>query len=154
MIEAWRSGRIVTYKKLPGWNNELPWSLLLVPGWRELDGLPLPQIIAAQWEIATRMLLDDLAAIAPARITVARYDSLLANPTAEIAHLCKALDFAWDRPIDKLPLSRYTLTPPDPNKWRRHESEITAILPGIQATLERAQKFAAFPRAGVFPPRR
>jgi len=143
MIEAWRSGRFVTYRKLPGWENELPWSLLLVPGWRELDGLPLPEIVAAQWEIATRMLLDDLAAIPQERITVARYDSLLTNPTAEIAHLCNALDFAWDRPIDKLPLSRYTLTPPDPNKWRRHESEIASVLPSIQATMERAQKFAA-----------
>jgi hypothetical protein len=143
MIEAWRSGRFVTYKALPGWHGELPWSLLLVPGWRELDGLPLPEIIAAQWEIATRMLLDDLAAIPRERITIARYDSLLTNPSAEIAHLCGALDFAWDRPIDKLPLSRYTLTPPDPNKWRRHESEIMAVLPKIQATMERAQKFAA-----------
>ncbi len=142
MIEAWRSGRFVTYKSLPGWTGELPWSLLLTPGWRELGGLPLPQIVAAQWEIATRMLLDDLTAIPPERITVARYDSLLTNPSAEIAHLCRALDFAWDRPIDKLPLSRYTLTPPDPDKWKRHESEINAMLPKLQATMERAQQFA------------
>jgi hypothetical protein len=143
MIDAWRSGRFVTYKNLPGWTGELPWSLLLVPGWRELGGLPLAQIVAAQWEVATRMLLDDLAAIPPERIIVARYDALLANPAAEIAHLCKALDFAWDRPTDKLPPSRYTLTPPDPNKWKRYESEINAILPNLQATIERAQEFAA-----------
>lgn len=143
MIEAWRSGRFVTYKNLPGWTGELPWSLLLIPGWRELDGLPLAQIVATQWEVATRMLLDDLAAIPPERITVARYDALLSNPAAEITHLCKALDFGWDRPIEKLPLSRYTLTPPDPNKWKRYESEINAVLPQLQATMERAQKFAA-----------
>ena len=143
MIEAWRSGRFVTYRNLPGWNNQLPWSLLLVPGWRELDRLPLPEIVAAQWEIATRMLLDDLAAVPPERITVARYDALLTDPMAEIAHLCKALDFGWDRPLDKLPLSRYTLTPPDPHKWKRHESEINAILPKLQTTMERARKFAA-----------
>jgi len=142
MIEAWRSGRFVTYKQLPGWNGELPWSLLLVPGWRGLGGLPLPQIVAAQWEIATRMLLDDLAALPRERIVVARYDSLLTNPAAEIAHLCNALEFGWDRPIDKLPLSRYTLTPPDPNKWKRHEGEINAILPQLRTTMERAQRFA------------
>jgi len=142
MIEAWRSGRFVTYKQLPGWNGELPWSLLLVPGWRGLGGLPLPQIVAAQWEIATRMLLDDLAALPRERIVVARYDSMLTNPAAEIAHLCNALEFGWDRPIDKLPLSRYTLTPPDPNKWKRHEGEINAILPQLRTTMERAQQFA------------
>jgi hypothetical protein len=62
---------------------------------------------------------------------------------AEIAHLCKALDFGWDRPLDKLPLSRYTVTPPDPDKWRRHEAEILGVLPEIQGTVDRAQDFAA-----------
>ena len=143
MIEAWRSGRFVTYRNLPGWTGELPWSLLLTPGWRELNGKSLPGIVARQWETATRILLDDLAAIAPERITIARYDSLLANPMAEIAHLCKALDFGWDRPLDKLPLSRYTVTPPDPDKWRRHEAEILGVLPEIQGTVDRAQDFAA-----------
>src|SRR4029079_16358829 len=40
MLDAWRSGRFVTYADLPGWGGS-PWSLLLTPGWRELDGLPL-----------------------------------------------------------------------------------------------------------------
>lgn len=142
MIEAWRSGRFATYRNLPGWTGELPWSLLLTPGWRELNDLSLPQIVARQWETATRILLDDLATIAPERITIARYDSLLADPMAEIAHLCKAVDFAWDRPLDSLPLSRYTVTPPDPNKWKRHEAEIMNVLPGIQTTVGRAEKFA------------
>lgn len=143
MIEAWRSGRFVTYPKLPGWNGELPWSLLLTPGWRDLNGKSLPQIVAAQWEVATRILLDDLAAIARDRIVVARYDALLADPMAEIAQLCRALDLTWDRPIGTLPLSRYTLTPPDADKWRRHETEIMDVLPSLRATLDRAQAFAA-----------
>ncbi len=142
MIEAWHSGRFATYRNLPGWTGELPWSLLLTPGWRELNGLPLPQIVARQWETATRILLDDLAAIAPERITIARYDALLADPMAEIAYLCKSVDFAWDRPLDSLPLSRYTVTPPDPNKWKRHEAEIVSVLPAIQTTVGRAEKFA------------
>jgi len=41
-----------------------------------------------------------------------------------------------------LPLSRYTVTPPDPNKWKRHEAEILDVLPAIQATVGRAEKFA------------
>ena len=40
MMEAWQSGRFRTYPNLPGWTG-LPWSLLLVPGWRDLLGRPL-----------------------------------------------------------------------------------------------------------------
>ena len=142
MIEAWQSGRFNTYPELPGWNG-LPWSLLLVPGWRELDGLALADIVARQWDITTRFLLDDLAALPADRVVVTRYDALLVDPAAEIARLCKALDFIWDRPIGKLPLSRYTLTPPDADKWRRHEQEIERVLPSLQSTLDRVQRVVA-----------
>ncbi|HVR97617.1 MAG TPA: sulfotransferase, partial [Thermoanaerobaculia bacterium] len=40
MLDAWKSGRFVTYPGLPGW-KDFPWSLLLVPGWRELAGRSL-----------------------------------------------------------------------------------------------------------------
>src|SRR5262249_26246236 len=44
MMEAWASGRFRTYPHLPGWAG-YPWSLLLVPGWQRLKGLPLPAIV-------------------------------------------------------------------------------------------------------------
>jgi hypothetical protein len=47
MIEAWQSGRFRTYPQLPGWSGPA-WSLLLIPGWRELIGRPLHEIVAAQ----------------------------------------------------------------------------------------------------------
>ncbi|MFI4970913.1 MAG: sulfotransferase family protein, partial [Lysobacterales bacterium] len=143
MIEAWQSGRFVTYPQLPGWNGRPPWSLLLVPGWRDLNGLSLAEIVAAQWEITTRMLLDDLSALPAERVHVARYGALSADPAAEIARLCRALDFAWDLALDsRLPLSRYTVSPPQAEKWRRHERELATVLPKLQATMERAQRFA------------
>ena len=43
MMEAWLSGAFQTYPELPGWEGP-PWSLLLVPGWRELIGTPLPEL--------------------------------------------------------------------------------------------------------------
>jgi hypothetical protein len=52
MIEAWQSGRFVTYPELPDWRGP-PWSLLLVPGWRELAGKPVAEIVAAQWQATT-----------------------------------------------------------------------------------------------------
>lgn len=143
MIEAWNSGRFRTYPNLPGWDGQ-PWSLLLTPGWRESNGKPLHEIVAAQWQAVTEMLLDDLGALSGQRVHVARYDALLADPQAEIARLCAAVDFVWDRPLEAhLPFARYTVSKPDPDKWKRHEGEIDAILPKLRATLERAENFSA-----------
>lgn len=141
MIEAWQSGGFRTYPNLPGWTG-LPWSLLLVPGWRDLIGRPLPEIVAAQWNTTTRILLDDLEALPPGRCHVARYDALLADPAAEVGRLCAELGFDWDRPLDgALPLSRYTVTEPAPDKWRRHADLINQVLPGLQPVLARAERF-------------
>ena len=142
MIEAWQSGGFRTYPNLPGWTG-LPWSLLLVPGWRDLIGQALPEIVAAQWSTTTRILLDDLEALPPGRCHVARYDALLADPAAEVARLCGELGFEWDRPLDgALPLSRYTVTEPAPGKWHRHAHLIMPVLPGLQPVLARAERFA------------
>jgi hypothetical protein len=143
MIEAWTSGRFRTYPTLPGWSGP-PWSLVLTPGWRELVGKPLHEIVAAQWQATTQVLLDDLAQLPPERVHVARYDALLADPAAEIARLCTSVDFVWDRALDaQLPLSRYTTSKPDPDKWRRHETQIQALLPGLRETIARSEAMAA-----------
>jgi len=143
MIEAWNSGRFRTYPKLPGWQG-LPWSLVLTPGWRDLGGKPLHEVVAAQWQATTRILLDDLSALPRERVHVARYDALLAEPATEVARLCAMLGFEWDRPLDKtLPLSRHTLTQPTADKWRKHATEIERVLPSLQHTIARAAQFAA-----------
>ncbi len=141
MIEAWQSGRFRTYAGLPGWEG-LPWSMLLVPGWRELNGRSLQQIVAAQWEITTQTLLDDLSALPAGRCEVVHYDAFLANPADEVARLCKSLDLTWDRPLgEALPLSRYTVSEPAADKWRRHADLIDEVLPALQATRDRAERF-------------
>ncbi len=141
MLEAWRSSRFRTYPQLPEWNG-LPWSLLLVPGWRELSGQALEAIVAAQWAITTRILLDDLAALPPERVHVAHYAALVAQPANEVARLCAALDFDWDQPLDAaLPWSRFTLSPPAADKWQKHAATFAPFLPGLHATMERAAQF-------------
>jgi len=103
----------------------------------------LPEIVAAQWDTTTRILLDDLASLPPERCHVARYDALIADPATEVARLCGVLGLDWDRSLDAaLPLSRYTVTEPAPGKWRRHEDLINRVLPGLQPTLDRAERFA------------
>ncbi len=142
MMEAWTSGRFRTYPRLPGWTG-LPWSLLLVPGWRRGIGHSLHTIVAHQWNTMTRLLLDDLERLPAERWTVARYDALVADPQAEVRRLCAAVGYEWDRTLDALPLSKYTVSPPDPAKWRRLASRIDAVLPTIQEQAKRAERVAA-----------
>jgi hypothetical protein len=128
---------------LPGWTGTA-WSLLLVPGWRELIGRPLHEIVAAQWNAATRLLIDDLEALPADRYTIARYDALLADPAAEISRLCAAVGLEWQEKAGlALRLSRYTVSPPDAEKWRRHTAEIETVLPSLAEQVARAERFAA-----------
>jgi len=148
MVEAWQSGRFRTYAELPGWNG-LPWSLLLVPGWRELSGRPLEEVVAHQWMTTTNILLDDLQALPAAHVVPLRYADLVAAPQAQVARLCERLDIPWDRALEQLPLSRHTLTPPDPDKWRKHEVALARVLPSVAATQERAERFVREAGAGL-----
>ncbi len=142
MMEAWESGAFRTYPQLPGWTG-LPWSLLLTPGWRDLIGCPLPQIVAAQWEATTRIQLDDLQQIPAGRRCVARYDALIADPTAEARRICAAIGFEWDQPLGpSLPLASHTVSAPQAEKWRRREADVLAAFARVEATAARAALFA------------
>lgn len=142
MLDAWRSGRFVTYPALPGWSGA-PWSLVLTPGWRDWAALPLHELVARQWRTLVDTLLDDLEAIDPKRVVVSDYAELLHDPNAEVRRLCVDTGLGWDRDLADLPLSRHTLTPPDPDKWKRNADEVQAMLAVVQPTAER---FAAFVR--------
>lgn len=140
MIEAWQSGRFRNYPELPGWTG-LSWSLLLVPGWRDLIGRPLPEIVARQWATTIETMLDDLESVPATQVVGVRYDTFLAQPQVEIQRLCERLDLAWDTALAALPLSRYTLTPPQPDKWRKHEAALAPVLPTVAAAKARAERF-------------
>jgi hypothetical protein len=142
MIDAWHSGRFRTYPELPGWQGP-PWSLLLVPGWQALSGRPLPEVVAAQWEVTTRILLDDLAEVPAERVTCIDYAAFLEDSAGSLQRIGAALGLEGDAADDKeLPLSRYTLTRPEPDKWRRHAEFIEPLLQRHAATVERAARFA------------
>lgn len=140
MIDGWRSGQFQTYPRLPGWDGPA-WSFLLTPGWRQLAGRPLEEIVAAQWAATMQVLLDDLAALPDGQWIGIKHGRFLADPQGEVRRICGWAGLAWDRTLGReLPLSRYTLTPPDPEKWRRHE-------PATEATRARWEPQAA--RAGA-----
>jgi hypothetical protein len=142
MAEAWGSGGFRTYPRLPGWTGP-PWSMLLVPGWRDLIGLPLAEVIARQWATAMDILVDDLSALAPGRVHAIDYDKLRRDPQASIDRLASRLGFAWDVTLEsQLPLSAHTVSRPAPDKWRALEPVIESIWPIVEATDARARAFA------------
>jgi hypothetical protein len=137
IMEAWKARRWITYRELDGWDG--PWSLLLPPGWRDLKGRPLGEIAAAQWEITNRTALADLRGLSAQRWMSLRYSDLVANPRDAVERICRfagiELDAALERRVaGSLPISRYTLTPPAPDKWRRNEQAVLGVLPRVEAT--------------------
>lgn len=139
MLDGWNSGDFRMYPQLPDWDGPT-WSFLLTPGWRKTSGRPLEEVVARQWEAATRTLLDDLEALPADAWTGVRHADVLADPQGQLQRLCDWAGLAWDRKLEgALPLSRYTLTAPDPGKWRRHEAGIEAQRPHWSATAARAE---------------
>jgi uncharacterized protein (TIGR03032 family) len=152
IMEAWKSGRFVTYPRLPGWPTQrgptvgqhgLPWSLLLIPEWRKLAGQPVVDIAAAQWEAANTTILNDLEQLSPERWCVVTYSDLLARPQEEVQRLCKFVGIGWDQQLgEKLPLSQHTLTPPTPDKWRMNAAVLERVLPRVQPIAARVKEIA------------
>ena len=138
MMEAWSSGGFRTYPQLPGWTGP-DWSLLLIPGWRELIDAPLNRIVATQWATTTRILLDDLAALPSDRWRSIRYEAFIAAPQPEISRLCQAMDLGWDAQLGaSLPMARHTVSAPNPDKWRASAAAIEAVRPVWAAEQDRA----------------
>ena len=139
MMDAWRSGLFVTYRNLPGWQG-LPWSLLLVEDRERVNGRPLEEIVAHQWARGMSTLLDDLEAVPAGQWMSVRHEDLVADPQRQVRRLCAALGLEWDLDIRHLPLSRATMTPPNPDKWRRNGDAVMRVLPlvrDVQARVER-----------------
>jgi hypothetical protein len=141
MLDAWQSGRFVTYPDLPDWQGQ-PWSLLLPPGWRELRGKPSPEVVGAQWRAANQAILDDLSKLPRERWRVLDYAELVRDPSGVVR---RAAAFAGlPEPVELqrslaagLPPSRYTLSAPAPDKWRRHETALTPVLSALAPLRER-----------------
>ncbi len=138
IMEAWRSGRFVTYPDLPGWTG-MPWSLLLIPGWRELIGAKLEKIAMRQWRDTNEIILDDLAALPAEDRYKVRYEDLQADPEGVLHSLCDFAAVPFGETMRKAAgnrnrPSRSTLTPPDAQKWRKNEAEIVSVLAETQVT--------------------
>ncbi len=140
IMEAWRSGQWRTYPKLEGF--DMPWSLLLPPGWRDMKGRALAEIAAWQWRATNAQILNDLEILPSERWTVVQYSDMVSEPAGTVGELCEFLGIPVDPAIarrlsEPLPPARYTLTAPAADKWRTNEAEIVNVMPAVQTTWDR-----------------
>ena len=149
ILEAWKSGHFVTYPNLPEWPG-LQWSLLLIPHWRQLRGKPVEEVAAAQWSCANQCIMDDLAQISATRVCSLSYTELMADPQAQMKKLCQFAGIEWDQDLrGQLPHSQHTLTPPDPEKWRKNAAALENVLKHAEPVAAKAKEMLA--RVVVFP---
>lgn len=148
IMEGWRSGHFVMYPQLTVFAG--PWSFLLPVGWASMRTRPLEEVAAFQWRAANEYILNDLATLAPDRSIVLSYAELLAEPETAVATLCAFAGIPVDTALHDtagkpLKNSRYTLTAPEAEKWRKNEAALSRVLPGLHELWERIQTAGAQP---------
>ena len=131
MIDAWESQKFVTYARLPDWLGP-QWSLLLPSGWRDMRRLSTPEITAWQWAQTNEQIMQDLSVLPRADWTHLSYDALLHHPAETLRKICQFAEIPFGPKMQVtaeqgFPHSRYTLTAPNKEKWKRHEQDITAV---------------------------
>ena len=142
IIEAWRSGRFQTYRRVPGFDGV--WSLLLPPGYQQLRDRPLEEIAAFQWKRTNQIILEDLEGLGPDRSLRLSYDDLIADAAGSVARILRFANIEVDPALTRhlqspLPHSRFTQTAPAAGKWRMNEAQIERMLPEIADTWRRLQ---------------
>lgn len=142
IIDGWRSGRFVTYPQLSVFAGQ--WSFLLPEGWASLKNRPLEEVAAFQWCAANEYIINGLSTLDRDRWIALSYEELTDETESSVARLCAFADIPFDdtlRATVSRPLkhSRFTLTAPDHDKWRKNEKELLRVLPGVQALWTRIQ---------------
>ncbi len=141
LMEGWRSHRFIAYQGLPDWPYR-DWSFLLVPGWQALQDCSVAEIAAYQWKTANAQILEDLDALSPSSWRLIRYVDIIRDTKHTIKAISKFAGLEWNERLEglvshELPVSHLTLSAPSPEKWRKHEHEITTVLPDLNAIRNR-----------------
>ena len=97
-----------------------------------------------QWLVTNRIILDDLDGLPKNRWCTVNYEDLSRRSRRRIERLCKFADVPYGtrmQEIAKQPLrkSSYTLTSPDPDKWKKNEKELKVVLPDAEPMLKKLQ---------------
>ncbi len=140
IIDGWRSSSFVTYARLPDWPER--WSFLVPPDYQQMRGKPLEEIAAFQWQAANQYVLSDLEELPNDRWTAVSYAELVADAATTVRRLCDFADVPFDEGLEAhcaraLPLSRYTRTTPQADKWLKNAAGIERVLPTLEPLLDR-----------------
>lgn len=142
ILAGWRSGKFVVHRRLPGWSLRC-WSFPRPPGWHRLKPESLAEIAAFQWTAINTFILDDLENAPTSARLLIPYADLVAHPETQIRRVCRFAGVESPRNVSRpLPSSGATLSLPDANKWRRHESEIRGVLPMTETVVNRVAMWA------------
>jgi uncharacterized protein (TIGR03032 family) len=145
MLDAWQGGNSVTYPNLPDWPGP-PWSLLLVPGWRELAGKEPPELAVEQWMRTTEILLDDLESLPPDRWCVANWKALVNDPKDEVERICGFVGLEVDDEVTRpLRALRDELAATDQAGSNGAPEALAELLPRTEELAERGRELLARP---------
>jgi hypothetical protein len=86
------------------------------------------------------VLMDDLELLPRSAWTPLRCEALVAGPQKEIKLVCNELGLGWDLTIQHLSLSKVSLTPPEPDKWRRNEQAVMRVKPLVEQVQARVER--------------
>ncbi|MGH8223897.1 MAG: sulfotransferase [Woeseiaceae bacterium] len=146
IIDAWRSGRFVTYRNLPGRRG--PWSLLLPPGWESHNASVIEEIAAFQWCSANTAILRGLDDLDDGRWTAVSYGQQVHHPEETVERLCSFCDVSPGAILASLSRgglkpSRYTLTAPTSDKWQRNAAALASVMPRVAETVRYIREVAS-----------
>ncbi len=151
LIDGWhegrRTGRFVTYGRLPGTALE-NWCFVLPPGWRGVVNKSVADIAAFQWAKSNETALDDLLGLAPDRWCAVSFAALMSQPIAELRRLAGFIGLEFDAgdlgmKNGALAVSSSALSLPSPDKWRKNALEIERVMPQVEATAVRIENMIA-----------
>lgn len=139
MIDAWQSGRFVTYRNLPGRRG--PWSLLLPPGWQKHHESTVGQLAAFQWQAANMAILRELHKLDRKRWTAVSYGQQVDSTRETVQRVCEFCGVSPDDILASLSgkgltLSRYTLSTPATDKWHKNALALAELVPGLADTVQ------------------
>ena len=144
IIDGWRSGNFVTYGGLQVAAGR--WSFLLPPGWQEKREAALESMAAWQWNIANQTAVEELSRINKQRIFCLNYDQFLQQTADTVSRLCTFMGISYDAGLAEhcekpLPLSRYTLSKPQQDKWKKNAAKLALVMPETRPVVDKINRF-------------
>ena len=150
LMDGWRKEGVYETYEVPeplavaGYGGKR-WCFLLQPGWRKVARAPLEEVCAEQWAVCAETLLAELPALRRDGVLhELAYEDLVRDPRPALEGILRFLGLPWEEAIlpgGTLPVVN-AVTPPDPEKWRKHNgAAVERVLPRLAA----AQRALGYP---------